>query len=357
VRCVRQVVVLTVALGALAFAAPALAGHGEIDEQQNATHLSNVAQTGPTNSDLAFWGDQLYAGNYDGFKIIDISDRAEPETLVDYPCVSIQNDVGVWDTGPNHGSKRLLFTSVDASETTDDCVDGDDTDGVKDPVSPLAPSGEEDFEGIRIFDVTTPSSPIYVKAVSTDCGSHTHTVIPVRQTGGSGDKRKFALDAENPDRVFIYVSSYPLASALDPSRCGVTNADGSTTHNKISIVEVPFADPTEADVLKEVPLHPMTLGFPGQESQGCHDIGVMIELALAAGACQGEGQVWDISDPANPDTQNAARIFNELDMELLTAVFGGMKEAKTAPILAEMDALKAREVTARLAVRQVAKAP
>ena len=28
-------------------------------------------------------------------------------------------------------------------------------------------------------------------------------------------------------------------------------------------------------------------------------------------ACQGEGQIWDITDPANPDTQNAARIFNE----------------------------------------------
>jgi hypothetical protein len=303
-------VLSAVAAGVLVSASPAYAGHGEADAEPplNATHLSNVAQTGPTNSDLAFWGDHLYAGNYDGFKILDITDRAQPQTLVEYPCVSIQNDVGVWDTGPNHGSKRLLFTSVDASEPTDDCVDAD---GVRDPVSPLAPSGEESFEGLRIFDVTNPASPIYLKAVFTDCGSHTHSVVPVRQTGGSGDDRTFVLDSQNPDRVFVYVSSYPLASVLDETRCGVTNADGSVTHNKISIVEVPFDGPGSADVLKEVPLHPTTLGFPGQESQGCHDIGIFVELGLAAAACQGEGQIWDISDPANPDTMGAHRIFNE----------------------------------------------
>lgn len=304
----RRAVFCVVAVGMLVWASPASAGHGVMDGEPplNATHLSNVPQSVDTNSDLAFWGDQLYAGNYDGFKILDITNRSQPETLVDYPCISVQSDVGVWDTGANHGSKRLLFASVDSRRPNDDCVD---TAGVKDPVSPLVPSGENGFEGLRIFDVTNPASPIYLKAVFTDCGSHTHTVVPVREVT-TGDEREFVLDGQNPDRVFIYVSSYPLlVGGGGANRC--VDSDGAPTHNKISIVEVPFDDPTSADVLKEVPLHPMTLGFPSQESQGCHDIGVFVELGLAAAACQGEGQIWDISDPANPDTMGAQRIFNE----------------------------------------------
>ena len=264
--------------------------------------VGNVDKDGTTNTDLAFWGNYVYAGNYDGFSILDVTNRSQPQTLVSFPCRSVQNDVGVWDTGPNHGSKRLLFASVDSPRPNADCVDLVTTDGVTPPQPPQTPH-EGSFEGLRIFDVTTPESPIYLKAVSTACGSHTHSVVPVRQTGGSGDEREFVLDSQNPDRVFVYVSSYPLAAVNQP---GCT-----PPHNKISIVEVPFDDPAAAAVLKEVPLLPTTLGFPAQESQGCHDIGVFIELGIAAGACQGEGQIWDISDPANPDTMGAQRIFNE----------------------------------------------
>jgi len=218
--------------------------------------------------------------------------------------------VGVWDTG----ERRLLFLSVDGQRANDHCLDAT---GQKPPVTPIVGAGQENgrFEGIRIFDVTDPANPTYLRAVFTDCGSHTHTVLPVRQTAGSGDDREFVLDAENPDRVFIYVSSYPLLPLGGGAyRCvDTTSGPGQVvdpTHNKISIVEVPFSDPTQADVLREVPLHPQTLGFPTQESRGCHDIGVFLELKLAAAACQGEGQIWDISDPANPDTMGAQRIEN-----------------------------------------------
>src|ERR671918_226690 len=93
------------------------------------------------------------------------------------------------------------------------------------------------FEGILIYDVSDPTAPTFLDAVATDCGSHTHTLIP---------------DPEN-DRVLLYVSSYPAS----------------------------FFGPT-----------------PGY--RGCHDIGVFVEPKLAAAACLEEGQIWDISDPLSP---------------------------------------------------------
>ena len=42
--------------------------------------------TGAINSDLAFWGDRAYAGNYNGFRIFDISDPDDPKLVTDFPC-------------------------------------------------------------------------------------------------------------------------------------------------------------------------------------------------------------------------------------------------------------------------------
>ena len=50
--------------------------------------------------------------------------------------------------------------------------------------------------------------------------------------------------------------------------------------------------------------------------------------------------------------QNAARIFEQLEMEILLDVVERMREAKTAPIFAAMDPSKAKSVTARLAERR-----
>ena len=222
--------------------------------------------------------------------------------MLDYKCIGLQNDVSVWDTG----QRRLLFVSVDLAEPTENCEDG-----AGGSVAPLNPNLENSngFEGIRVFDVTNPSSPQYLRAVFTDCGSHTNTVLPVRKAADGS----YSIDQDNPDRVFIYVSSYALA-AVGEARCPDLSDPvplNDPSHNKISIVEVPFDAPETADVLKELPLNITTLGFPAQDSRGCHDIGVFLEIELAAAACQGEGQIWDISDPANPGLQDAQRIFNE----------------------------------------------
>ena len=49
-------------------------------------HARNVPNPGPSvfNSDLAFQGDYAYQGHYDGFRIIDVSDPANPTQTVNY---------------------------------------------------------------------------------------------------------------------------------------------------------------------------------------------------------------------------------------------------------------------------------
>lgn len=51
--------------------------------------------------------------------------------------------------------------------------------------------------------------------------------------------------------------------------------------------------------------------------------------------------------------KEAARIFEEMDMPILLSVIQKMKETKTAPILAAMEPIKAKEVTAALMERKI----
>lgn len=99
------------------------------------------------------------------------------------------------------------------------------------------------------------------------------------------------------DTVYVYVSSYPLGAATLGPNC-------QQPHGYISIIEVPLANPAGATVSKYF-LDPATeianfssLGFA---FRACHDISVFLELEVAAGACMSESQLWDISDPANPE--------------------------------------------------------
>ena len=50
--------------------------------------------------------------------------------------------------------------------------------------------------------------------------------------------------------------------------------------------------------------------------------------------------------------KDAARIFNELEMDVLLEVFERMKASKTAPVLADMDPVRAKDITTRIAERK-----
>ncbi len=243
------------------------------------THLFNSPRA-TVNSDLAFWGNFAVTGDYDGFRVFDITNPAAPILRSTVTCTTEagqaragQGDVSIW--------RNLVFRSVDTPQTSPDC-------GTRARTSTAA-VGTPGFEGIDIFDISNPDAPAEVAHVATDCGSHTHTLVP--------DLRR--------NRVLLYVSSYPASYLSDePTEWGNTcqrlQGDGSQGHDKISIVEVPLANPAGAHVLKEQPLG-LTGDFQGAPGwKGCHDITVFLPLKIAAGACLTEGVLMDISNPANP---------------------------------------------------------
>jgi hypothetical protein len=223
------------------------------------------------NSDLAFWGRLAFAGHYEGFQIVDVGNPREPEVLADVACPGSQHDVSVW--------QNLLFVSVETPRSSPACDSTTQSPG---------------FEGIRIFDVSNPRSPQLITGVPTDCGSHTHTLVP---------------DPRNR-RVLLYVASYtaaPLPVSAYGNECKRWEDEAGTVpaHNKISVVEVPLRSPAESRVVSE-PRFPLNVYRDGWT--GCHDITVFMEIEKAASACMGEGQIWDISDLENPRT--IARVHN-----------------------------------------------
>lgn len=302
----------------LAAPLPASAEHGNSEAaagnaSANMFHVAQRERAG-VNSDLAFWQggpvkgpfqDLVAAGHYNGFRLYDIRRPENPRLVSQVNCRGPQGDVSFYQAN----DRLLVFVSVDTPQLLDGPPKGqkDCTPPSNDTAEPVG------FEGIRIWDVTNPAAPKFVTAVRTDCGSHTHTTIP--------DK--------DDHRALIYVSSYPLAfTGLGPNCPEPTPSGGFLLkpHAKISIVEVPDREPDAAHVLKEVPLDDDTdavsaLPAPGHADDapalgaiGCHDITVLTEAnqspeanppprhELAAAACLTEGQIWDISDPANPRT-------------------------------------------------------
>ena len=211
---------------------------------------------GRTDSDIAFWGNIGVAGNYDGFRVFNTSTHQQ---LVSYLCRGPQNDVSLWE----HNGRLLLFQSIDTPQTNGETVCSQNR------TSDTTACGTACFEGIRIFDLTDPAAPVYLKGVYTDCGSHTHTVVP---------------DLAN-NRLLLYISSYPGSSG---PRC-------QSPFRKISIVQVPLDAPETSSVL---PNQPTLVGT----APGCHDMTAFLAIHKMAAMCATEGQIWDISDPANPDT-------------------------------------------------------
>ncbi len=91
--------------------------------------------------------------------------------------------------------------------------------------------------------------------------------------------------------MLLYISSAP----------GSSGPNCQAPHNKISIVEVPLDAPENASVIAQPAIEGQLYG----SVRGCHDITVFPAINKAAAACQSEGQLWDITNPAAPVTTGA----------------------------------------------------
>jgi hypothetical protein len=243
-------------------------GVDEISRSRNmvpVAHLDKQAPLNSTQTDIAFQDNYAFVGNYDGFVIYDIRNPKKPTIKSQVLCPGSQNDISVYG--------NLLFLSTDSSRSDNSCTSVSQSATIK-----------ESWEGIKVFDISDKSAPRYVAAVETACGSHTHTMVP----------------SKNKKDVYLYVSSY------SPN---ATFPDCQPPHDKISIVKVPVRNPAAASLLKAPVVFPDggNVGVPGtietgytSATSGCHDITVYPQLDLAAGACMGDGVLFDISNRASP---------------------------------------------------------
>ncbi|MFI7703683.1 LVIVD repeat-containing protein [Nonomuraea sp. NPDC049480] len=241
------------------------AGGSGVMTSDNVKQVAHVRKTAPfdgaddINTDLAFQGDYAYVGNFGGFSIYDISDPTKPQVVSQVACPGQQNDVTIYED--------LLILSIDEPMSGPECDAGDD---------------ERSWEGLRIFDVSDKKSPRYVGAVQTECGSHTHTMVP------------------GQDSLYVYVSS--PGPEPDSETC-------PSPHELLQVVEVPLGSPQSAKVVSKPNIFPDRQA--AEFASGCHDITAYPEKRVAAAACFGDGVLLDISDPVNPkvlqqltDTQN-----------------------------------------------------
>jgi hypothetical protein len=205
------------------------------------------------NSDLAFKGNLVIEGHWNGFRIIDASDPANPVQLSNYEqCVhpSGQGDVVVWG--------NILVRTWDSSSNTGALTCG----------GQLVGTG---FEGIHIFDISDPANPVFKKqlrmaptnndpgAPAVACGAHTATAVP----------------DPGRDNLYLYVGG------------------SSGTCQGMDVVKIKISDMTNAT-------------YVGRANAGrqCHDNNVImgnVNLAMCAGGNGFSVLRFDPSiDPASP---------------------------------------------------------
>jgi hypothetical protein len=278
-----------------------------------------AVQYGSTNSDLAFSGNHLFVGNYNGINFYDIDSPAKTKLRASILCPGGQGDVSAYG--------HLLFMSAEAVNGRTDCgtngiplpegykpppapaplppaVDAEPGDEPVRPPRPLPPPSPDRFRGVRIFDISDLSNPKQVAAVQSCRGSHTHTLV---------------IDPKDKDNVYIYISGTgAVRQAEELAGCsgGNPDVDPNTALFRIDIIKVPLAHPEQAKIVSSPRIFtdPQTGAIDGlwkggkhgkgtqrtSDTNRCHDITVYSAIGLAAGACSGNGILLDISNPASP---------------------------------------------------------
>jgi hypothetical protein len=247
---VRLAVVAACAAGLLTFTASASATHASRPDTNNLQALGHSPDFGSfllpdgardVNSDLAFWRNEIYHGDYDGFRILRGRGGNDPQLISRTRCNGDQGDIVVWDD--------ILVRAWNAPKTEPRNCDG----------TTVQPG----FEGMHVFDISNRRDPELVadielsarpQADSPGCGTHTLTLVPDRRN----------------DRVIIY-------NATSGGNATLPNPQDREC-DWIDIVEVPTDDPEDAEWLRREPL---------MGGHAAHDNGVILgnvnKLASASG--------------------------------------------------------------------------
>jgi len=199
------------------------------------------------NSDLAFWGKLAFNGNYDGFRVIDLSNPRFPREIAHERCNGDQGDIVVW--------RNILVRSWNSPAPAGRFCDGQ-------PV----PAG---FEGVHVFDISNPANPVLRAAVPLECGSHTATVAGV-----------------SAGRLIVWSNNSSSTGCVDGSR-----PRDDPAGDFMDVISVPLDAPHNATLLRRQPLE----GPISNVRTGCHDAGV-IRGSVNKAACASADtlNVWDI---------------------------------------------------------------
>jgi LVIVD repeat len=263
---------LCVCVGSIAIASSAFADHATRPHTPNIDALGHSPDFGSfllpdgqsdANSDLAFRDNLAFHGDYDGFRIVDITDPNNPVQVSRTRCNGDQGDIVVWND--------VLVRAWNSPKSTNRLCDGT-----------FVPPG---FEGMHVFDISNLNDPQLVdrvelsarpQAESPGCGTHTLTLAP------------------NGDSAVIYNATSGGNDALRP-------------HDRhcdwIDIVQVqddPDAPPAASFVRRE----------PLEGDHAAHDNGVILgsvnKLATASGHMS---NVFSIGGPNGGSLLNPAPLF------------------------------------------------
>ncbi|MGH2788628.1 MAG: hypothetical protein ACRDJV_12115 [Actinomycetota bacterium] len=243
-------------------AIPAAADHGTrpstknihaIGHSPHPATFNDPAAVRHVNSDIAFWGRLAFNGNYDGFRIIDVSAPGNPREISHPRCNGDQGDIVVWGD--------ILVRAWNTPAPAGRFCDGE-------PV----PVG---FEGMHIWDVSDVRDPELIGDVELSqrplaarenqnggigCGTHTITAVP---------------DLDN-NRLILYNQT-----SIGSGPCQMWPVLG--------IVEVPLDDPASARWLRDEPL---------MDAHHSHDSGVILgDVNLLAVAGHEHTNVYSIGAP------------------------------------------------------------
>ena len=213
------------------------------------------------SSDLAFQGKLAYQGNYNGFRVIDVSSPGNPKLISHPKCNGDQGDIVVYED--------ILVRSWNTKRAEPrECGDT------------MVPAG---FEGVHVWDISNPVDPELLGALELPCGSHTATSAGV----DDGDLIVYSNNSSasgctgGPDAGdFMDVIAVPLddPAGMAHIRDLVAYLAAPTSRS----VDLPFqaAEAVTAGLLAgvggaDLPVrHPCDTGGQGQRAVGGHEPGV-----------------------------------------------------------------------------------